>query len=413
MINVTLSKTTAIVSLFLLVRTLHAQSNLSIDNTFGNVVLPTGAPVQAIHTNPQAMASGYVGVVASELNMQNGLDQNPALLASKNKIVGFQLLNYSSHAPESVAQSRLFESGVYATKGKHAFGFSSRYLLLPESIVTDIFGNPISSATPFEFFTGIRYAIQLSENLSLGAGLNYVHSNLINGFSSIQGINTKPANALSGDFGLSYRKTLLQVDSFNLKWNAGLSVLNLGNKIRYTETDNGFFLPQNLRIGSLFTLKWNMKNKQYFAVDFSYQATKALVPTPPIYTFTNGAAIIVDGLDPNVSPLRGAVQSFYDAPDGFSEELREIIHQFGTEARWSLVDNKLLLALRGGYFNENETKGNRKFVSAGLGIGFSGFRLDFAHLFPTNENHPLKGTFFLGIGGRLSLNEGSLFRFIE
>lgn len=413
MINFIISKPLAIVSLFFFIGTVHAQINLSINSPVGSVILPTGAPVQAILTNPQAMASGYVGVVASELNMQNGLDQNPALLASKNKIVGFQLLNYSSHAPQSVVQSRLFESGVYATNGKHAFGFSTRYLLLPKSIVTDILGNPISSASPFEFFTGIRYAFRLSEHLSLGAGLNYVHSNLINGFSSIQGINAEPANALSGDFGLSYRKTLLQIDSFSLKWNAGLSVLNLGNKIRYTETAEGLFLPQNLRIGSLFTLKWNMKNKQSFAVDFSYQASKALVPTKPIYTFTNGAAIIVDGLAPNVSPLRGAVQSFYDAPDGFSEELREIIHQFGTEARLSLVDNKLLLALRGGYFNENATKGNRKFVSAGLGIGVLGFRIDFAHLFPTTENHPLKGTFFLSVGGRLSLNEGSLFRFIE
>jgi hypothetical protein len=173
MINFTLSKTTAIVSLLFLVRTLHAQIIfVNNSNTFGNVVTPSGAPVQEILTNPQAMASGYVGVVASELNMQNGLDQNPALLASKNKVVGFQLLNYSSHAPESVAQSRLFESGVYATKGKHAFGFSSRYLLLPESIVTDILGNPISSATPFEFFTGIRYAIRLSEHLSLGTNFS-------------------------------------------------------------------------------------------------------------------------------------------------------------------------------------------------------------------------------------------------
>ncbi|MEX1187743.1 MAG: hypothetical protein WED33_00690 [Bacteroidia bacterium] len=114
-----------------------------------------------------------------------------------------------------------------------------------------------------------------------------------------------------------------------------------------------------------------------------------------------------------MSPFRGIVQSFYDAPEGFNEELREIIHQFGTEARLSFANNKILTALRAGYFNEHNTKGARKFVSAGAGLGVLGMRLDFAKIFPTTKNHPLKGTYFISLGFRLSLNAGSYFRFVE
>lgn len=243
--------------------------------------------------------------------------------------------------------------------------------------------------------------------------MKYIRSDLTGG-AVIQGIPTNPANVFAGDFGLSYRKTLKQTEHFRLRWNAGLSILNIGSRFRYAETADRLFLPQTLKLGSLITLKWNMDNTNYFALDFSYQADKFLVPTPPVYGLgPNGSIIITEGLDPDVSPIRGAIQSFYDAPGGLNEELREIIHQFGTEARLSVADNKVLIALRGGYFNEHVTKGNRKFITAGLGLGAFGMRIDFARIFPTKQNHPLRGTYFVSLGGRFSLNEGSLFKFIE
>ena len=367
----------------------------------------------SINTNPQSMATGWVGVVASELNNQNGLDQNPALLSSNDKVVGVQLLNYSPFGRQSAIQSRLFESGVFASFGKHAFSVSSRYMLLPELTATDVFGSVLTTVSRFEFFLAAGYSIKISEKLSLGAGLKNLHSNVTGGLI-IQGTPTQAANVFAGDLGLSYRTTLLQNERFSVKWNAGMSILNIGSKLSYSESMDPLFLPQTLKLGSLFTLKWKKENSYYFAVDFSYQVDKLLVPTPPVYSFNPMTGYeIVDGYDPNVNPFRGALQSFYDAPGGFKEELRELIHQVGSEARLSFAENKCLVAIRAGYFNEHATKGNRKFITAGAGIGFKGIRADFARLFPTEKDHPLKGTYFVSLGARISLNEGSLFSFVE
>ncbi len=54
------------------------------------------------------------------------------------------------------------------------------------------------------------------------------------------------------------------------------------------------------------------------------------------------------------------IQSFYDAPGGFSEELKEITWAIGAEYWY----NKQF-AVRAGYFHESETKGNRQFFTFG------------------------------------------------
>lgn len=49
-------------------------------------------------------------------------------------------------------------------------------------------------------------------------------------------------------------------------------------------------------------------------------------------------------------------------------------------------------ALRAGYFHENESKGNRKYFTAGAGFKLKGFTIDFSYLMPTVSNHPLART---------------------
>ena len=49
-------------------------------------------------------------------------------------------------------------------------------------------------------------------------------------------------------------------------------------------------------------------------------------------------------------------------------------------------------AIRGGYFHENATKGNRKYFTLGAGFKLSFFSLDFSYLIPTTTNNPLART---------------------
>ena len=130
----------------------------------------------------------------------------------------------------------------------------------------------------------------------------------------------------------------------------------------YSDAQTSDFIPMNMRLGSSLQLILITYNKITGTIDLN----KLLVPTPPIY---DSAGEIISGKDPNVGVPVAIFQSFYDAPGGFKEELHEITYSYGIEY-W--YNNQF--AIRGGYFHENQTKGNRKYFTAG-----AGFRLKVFH----------------------------------
>ena len=136
----------------------------------------------------------------------------------------------------------------------------------------------------------------------------------------------------------------------------------------------------------------------YNKIAFQFDVNKLLVPTPPIYaTDSTGNPIpipgsdkyeIEKGMDPDVPVIRGMIQSWYDAPGGFSEELREFSFSVGTEYWYNNI-----FAIRAGYFWEDKTKGNRKYVTLGVGLRYNVFGLDFSYLIPTTGiENPLQNT---------------------
>jgi hypothetical protein len=95
------------------------------------------------------------------------------------------------------------------------------------------------------------------------------------------------------------------------------------------------------------------------------------------------------GMDPDVPLAQGMIQSFHDAPRGFEEEMEEISYAFGVEYWYAKQ-----FAIRGGYFYENQNKGNRKYFTAGVGLKMNVFGLDFSYLIPAGSfnNSPLSNT---------------------
>ena len=100
-----------------------------------------------------------------------------------------------------------------------------------------------------------------------------------------------------------------------------------------------------------------------------------------------GNPVIEDGKDPNVSVVQGMLQSWYDAPYGFNEEMREWNLVFGLEY-W--YDKQF--AIRTGFFYEDATKGNRKFFTLGAGLRYNIFGLDLSYLIPIEQQNPLENT---------------------
>jgi hypothetical protein len=146
----------------------------------------------------------------------------------------------------------------------------------------------------------------------------------------------------------------------------------------------------------------------------TFDVNKLLVPTKPIYNNTKDT--IISGMDPNVGPAQGIIQSFYDAPgqydattktilagSKFKEELREVNLSGGLEYWYAQQ-----FAVRTGYFYEHYTKGNRQFITLGLGLKYNVMTLDMSYLISTTQQNPLANTlrftikFTLGGGSKAS-----------
>ena len=107
----------------------------------------------------------------------------------------------------------------------------------------------------------------------------------------------------------------------------------------------------------------------------------------PIHLETHFRERLPRGKNPNVSPITGIIQSFYDAPGGLKEELAEWTISPAIEYWY----NKLF-SIRAGYFYENVNKGDRKFFTVGAGLRYNVFGLDFSYLIPVKNNNPLQNT---------------------
>jgi hypothetical protein len=174
----------------------------------------------------------------------------------------------------------------------------------------------------------------------------------------------------------------VEVSDLNTLLSWGVNISNIGTKISYTaNAENRDFLPTNLGMG----VGWLINIDDFNSFMIGTDINKLLVPTPDTIDIdpANG---IFDYKEQSI--ISGMINSFSDAPDGFGEELRELMYSIGIEY-W--YDKQF--AVRAGYFNEHSTKGNRKYFTVGLGVRYNVFGLDFSYLVPSsNQRNPLDNT---------------------
>jgi hypothetical protein len=274
-------------------------------------------------------------------------------------------------------------SGFYKIDENSALNLGFRYFNLGDIQFTDDNSNNIGSGRPREFGIDVGYSRRLSSKLGLGVSLRYINSDLAAGVGS-GGYTYKVGSSVAGDIGLFYDNKNEAGNGFAF----GAQLSNLGTKIAYTDNaDAKDYIPANLGIGATYTKNFDDKNKITFGID----ANKLLVPTPP------------ENLsDPNaLSDYRSKAvvgswfSSFGDAPGGFGEEMREFQLSAGAEY-W--YNNQF--ALRAGYFYEDKTKGNRRYFTAGLGLKYNIFGINFSYLAPTGSGVtriPLSNTIRLSV----------------
>lgn len=281
--------------------------------------------------------------------------------------------------------------GYYKLDDLQAVTASLRYFNLGNIQFTDYLGNINGDFRPREFSFDIGYSRKLSNKLGVGIALRYINSRLASGDPNGTGTSYKPGTTVSSDLSLFH--TSGKEDGSGL--NYGIALSNLGGKISYTnDASQKDYIPANLGLGVAYTKVIDEANRITFGLDIH----KLLVPTPPIpsedpnLTPTQNDSVDISNLDKyrNQGVVSSWFKSFGDAPGGFSEELKEFQVSLGAEY-W--YNNQF--ALRGGYFYEHPTKGNRKYFSLGAGLKYNSFGLNFSYLLPsgngTNRN-PLSNT---------------------
>ncbi len=262
-------------------------------------------------------------------------------------------------------------------------GFDLRFFSLGEIDFTDVNGGSTGLGRPREMEIGMSYARKLSPNLSASVGGSFIYSNLASG-QQVAGIDITAGRAFAADIALTYNSNPDLVGP-GVNWVWGLSITNLGSKISYTRSEQREFIPTNLGLG----VAMHRNIDEYNTITFAFDINKLMTPTPypvshPDYD-KNG-----DGIADyrQKSTFAGVFGSFADAPGGISEEFKELSYSIGAEY-W--YDKQF--AVRAGYFYENPLKGDRQYLTVGVGLKYNVFGFDFAYLAPTTaQRNPLDNT---------------------
>ncbi len=335
--------------------------------------ISTAVPFLNITPDARAGALGDMGVATSPDIYSIYWNSAKYAFLDKKYAVGLSYTPWLRSIVNDINLSQLV--GFYRLNDRQSFAMSLRYFTVGSITLTNELGEELAQVKPNDFAIDAAYAMKLSDNFSGAVALRFIYSNLTQGFSQ-GGIDFKPGIAFAGDLGFYYTKSLPKYDI-----NAGIFLSNLGSKISYSSALTPSFIPSNLRFGSVIGYHLNDYNKLSFGIDLN----KLLVPTPPI---RNSDGEIIAGKDiTNMSVISGMFNALFYAPLGFKEKIAEYTVSTGLE----YVYNNMFFA-RFGYFYENPYKGNRQYMTAGLGLKYSAFDFDFSYIIPINKLSPLSGT---------------------
>ena len=387
-----MKKAVSVLSVIILLFSAQTYAQSNTHNPLGQDInaITTAVPFLSIAPDSRAGAMGDIGCATSS----DGHSQsyNPAKYAFNKNQFGFSV-SYSPWLRHLVNDINLaYLTGYWKITDMDAIAMSLRYFSLGNIDFMDPNGEWISTQNPNEFAIDFSYSRKLIDQLSIAITPRFIYSNLTAG-QYVGGEETKAGLAGAADISLFYEQDFRINRLNNSTLRAGLCISNIGNKMSYSSgTLRRDFLPTNLKLGIGYELDFDGYNK----LAVNGEINKLLVPTNPIYLTDSmghivyneaGDPVIEYGMNPDVSVPQGMIQSFYDAPGGFREEMREIMFAVGAE--YSYRD---LFFFRLGFFHESQYKGNREFITVGAGIKYTVFGIDVSYLIATKQYHPLANT---------------------
>ena len=341
-------------------------------------VITTAVPFLMISADARASGLGEQGVATSPDAFSQHWNPSKYAFLENRSAVG---VSYTPYLSKLVSDVFLANLNYYKViNDRSSWSTSFKYFSLGD---IDILENPQDVPyleNPNEFTLDASYTLKLNQNFSMGVTGRFLMSDV-----KLQNISSDSSSASSFAVDISgfYQSDEKAYEKFNGIWRFGFNISNLGPRMSYDELGKKYFIPSNFKIGSAFDFIFDSANK----LSLNLELNKLLVPTPSV-PILNSNNQIIGYEQADVSFLSGVFKSFGDAPDGFSEEMKEITLSLGLEYIYN--DS---FALRMGYFGENEIKGARKYFTFGTGFNLNEIDLDLSYLLSTSEViSPLENT---------------------
>lgn len=346
-------------------------------------VITTSTPFLMVAADARAAGMADIGIATSTDAFSQ--QWNPAKFAFSTIEQGFSVsyTPYMTDLADDIALGQI--SYFNKINERSSWASSLRYFSLGLIELRENPFDPPVIVSPNELALDGSYSLQISKTFAMSVAGRYILSNLK---FPTQNLDASPASSFAVDVAGFYQSEEKAYTHFNGIWRAGFNIQNLGPKINYDNTldeNNGYFLPANLKIGAGFEFIFDQDNK----VTANVELNKLLVPTPQFESQTNNDENKKLKEDyQNIGWVSGIFQSFNDAPDGFSEEIKEITYALGTEYVY-----KDSFAVRAGYFHESPEKGARNYFSLGAGFKYTSTKIDVSYLFSTSKiRNPLENT---------------------
>ncbi len=349
-------------------------------------VITTGVPFLLIAADARSAGMADMGVATSADAYSQQF--NPSKYAFSKQKQGFSM-SYTPYLTAIAGDISLGQLTYFNRfNDRMAFSGSLRYFSLGDIELRQFYDDPARIVSPNEFALDGSYSLKLSPDFAMGVSGRYIRSSMK---IPNENLDVKPASTFAVDISGIYQSEEVAYDNFNGRWRAGFNFQNLGPKLSYdNDLLNENFIPANMRLGGSFDFILDDYNK----VSLIGETTKLLVPTPQNSDLNNDGVItpaeksLNNQNYRNISWTSGIFKSFGDAPDGFSEELKEFTWSLGAEYWYQ--DS---FALRTGYFNESVEKGARKYLTLGAGFKYNTIKIDISYLFSASKvKNPLENT---------------------
>lgn len=338
-------------------------------------IVTTSVPFLRISPDARAGGMGDAGIAVSPDANASFWNQAKIPFSKGPGSIGATYTPWLKDIAQDVYLATL--AGNYKLNDESGISSSIRYFNLGNIDFVDNLGNPLGKGRPREFSIDFGYSRKIGDKLGVGVALRYINSSLANGPTN--GVVYKAGTTVAADLSLFHNGTNDEGEGLN--W--GITLTNLGGKVGYTDdAKSKDFIPATLGAGLAYNWVFDETSKFTLALDVN----KLLVPSAPVATgdySTDSAALVTYH---SQSVFQSWFKSFKN--DAYTASL-------GGEYNY----NDQFFA-RAGYFFEPKDQGNRKYLTLGVGLKYSGVTLNFSYLAASGNGvtrNPLSNTLRFGV----------------